>query len=349
MRRRSLLTSALMAPSLLTTALLTPALLTPALLPTVAAAQDFAERPLTLVTGYAPGGSTDIAARLLADRLAAHLGTGVRVVVENRSGAAGAVASEWLRRQPADGFTLMVAETGSHAIAPNALIGWNRYDPVADFTHLGIIGIPPLILVTNNRFLGTSPGATAAEVVQALRAAPPDSITYATSGVGGVLHLASEMLALQLGTRFVHVPYRSGAQMLQAIHTGEAQFGIAALASANAMVREGMVRGIAVTGRRRFPTYPAVPTLVESGVPDFDFDTWFVLVAPPGMPAGTAGAINRALVAALAEDPLRDRLMAAGHDAFRGPNGLAEARGFAQAEVAKYREVVARTGVRLSP
>lgn len=331
MRRRSLL--------------LAPALLPSLMMPGLAAAQGFAERPITLVTGYSPGGSTDIAARLLADRLAAQLGTGARIVVENRPGAAGAVASEWLRRQPPDGFTLMVAETGSHAIAPNALIGWNRYDPVVDFTHLGIIGIPPLILIVNNQF----PARTGPEVVEALRRAPPDSLTYATSGVGGVLHLAAEMLALQLGTRFVHVPYRSGAQMLQAIHTGEAQFGIAALASANAMVKEGMVRGIAVTGPRRFPTYPELPTMAESGVPDFDFDTWFILIGPPGLPPAVAGAINRALVAALAEDPLRDRLMVAGHDAFRAPNGLAEAQAFIRAEVVKYRDVVARTGIRLSP
>ncbi|MCB4822582.1 Bug family tripartite tricarboxylate transporter substrate binding protein [Roseicella aerolata] len=316
-----------------------------AALPLAARAQNFAERPVILVTGYAPGGSTDIAARLLADRFAAHLGAGTRVVVENRPGAAGAVASEWLRRQPADGFTIMVAETGSHAIAPNAITNWNRYDPVADFTHLGVIGAPPLVLVVTNRF----PGSNAAETVEALRRAPPESITYATSGVAGVLHLAAEMLGQHLGTRFVHVPYRSGAQMLQSIHTGEAQFGIAALASANAMMREGLVRPVAVTGQRRFPTWPDLPTLAESGVPGFDFDTWFILVGPPAMPQATAQAINRALVASLQEDPLRDRLFAAGHDAWRAPNGLPEAEAFIRREVAKYREVVARTGVRLEP
>lgn len=316
-----------------------------AALPFAAWAQGFADRPVTLVTGYAPGGSTDIAARMLADRIAAHLGPGARVVVENRPGAAGAIASEWLRRQPADGFTLMVAETGSHAIAPNAIAGWNRYDPVADFTHLGIIGAPPLVLVANNRF----PGGDAAGTVAALRRAPAESVTYATSGVGGVLHLASELLAQHLGTRFVHVPYRSGAQMLQSIHTGEAQFGIAALASANAMMRDGLVRPVAVTGQRRFPTWPDLPTLAESGVPGFDFDTWFILVGPPGMPQPAAQAVNRALVAALAEDPLRDRLLGAGHDCWRAPNGLPEARAFIEREVAKYREVVARTGVRLEP
>ncbi|MBV1799956.1 tripartite tricarboxylate transporter substrate binding protein [Siccirubricoccus sp. G192] len=325
-----------------------PFLLAPTALlaaPFTARAQSFTERPVSLVTGYAPGGSTDIAARLLADRIAAQLGAGTRVVVENRPGAAGAVASEWLRRQPADGHTIMVAETGSHAIAPNALIGWNRYDPVADFTHLGIIGAPPLVLVVTNGF----PGRTPAEAVARLREAPRDSITYATSGVGGVLHLAAEMLGLHLGTKFVHVPYRSGAQMLQSIHTGEAQFGIAALASANAMLRDGMVRGVAVTGLQRFPTFPDLPTLAEAGVPGFEFDSWFILVGPPNMPPAIAGALNRALVAALHEDPLRDRLLAAGHDTWRKPNSLADARAFIQQEMEKYRVVVERTGVRLEP
>jgi tripartite-type tricarboxylate transporter receptor subunit TctC len=313
--------------------------------PALVQAQGFAPaaRPVTLVSGYSPGGSTDIAARLLADRMAAHLDPGARVVVENRPGAAGAIAAEWLRRQTPEGHTVMLAESGSHAIAPNALVGWNRYDPVADFTHLGVIGTPPLILVANNDFAAPTP----AETIAKLRKAPRGTITYATSGVGGVLHLSSEMLAQHLGTQFVHVPYRSGAQMLQSIHTGEAQFGIAALASANAMVRDGLARGVAVTGTERFPTYPEIPTLSESGVPGFEFTVFYILVGPPGMAQATAGALNRALVASLREDPLRDRLLAAGHDAWRALNGLAEARAFIERENVRYREIVRRTGVRL--
>ena len=303
----------------------------------------FGERPVTLVSGYSPGGSTDIAARLLADRMAIHLGPGARVVVENRPGASGVIAADWLRRQPPDGFTAMIAESGSHAIAPNALVGWNRYDPVADFTHLGVIGTPPLILTVNNAFSAGTPAATIAK----LRDAPEGTVAYATSGVGGVLHLASEMLAQHLGTRFVHVPYRSGAQMLQAIHTGEAQFGIAALASANAMVRDGLARGVAVTGTERFPTYPEIPTLAEAGVPGFDFTVFYILVGPPGMAPPVAGALNRALAASLHEDPLRDRMRQAGHDTWRAPNGLAEARAFIGREIEHYREIVRRTGVRL--
>ncbi len=305
----------------------------------------YPDRLVTMVTGYSPGGSTDILARLLTDPLAAQLGTGTRIVVENRPGASGAVASDWVRRQPADGYLMMVAESGSHAIAPNALVGGTRYDPVEDFCHLGVLSAPPLVLIVTNGF----PARSAAETVEHLRRAPPDSITYATSGVGGVLHLASEMLAQLLGTRFVHVPYRSGAQMLQSIHTGEAQFGIAALASAAAQMRDGMVRPMAVTGLRRAAAFPDIPTLAESGVPGFDFDGWYAMVGPAGIPVPVAEAINRGLRACLAQPELRQKLLGAGHEAWDGPNTLEDARSFMVREVAKYRDIVARTGIRLSP
>ena len=253
-------------------------------------ARAFPDRPVTLATGYAPGGSTDIAARILAERLAANLGRDARVVVENRPGAGGIVASEWLKRQAPDGHTIMLVESSSHAIAPSALVGGTRYDPIADFSHLGVIGTAPLILVVNKDL----PGATPAAVVQTLRSAPPDSIAYATSGVGTIVHLASEMLALDLGTRFVHVPYRSGGQMLTAIFQGDGKFGIAVLASAAQQVRDGMVRGIAVTGDRRFPAFPELPTLAEAGVPGYDLATWNILLGPPGMPAEIQAALNRA-------------------------------------------------------
>jgi tripartite-type tricarboxylate transporter receptor subunit TctC len=303
----------------------------------------FPDKPITLATGYAPGGSTDIAARLLAERLSVHLGAGARVVVENRAGAAGMVASEWLKRQPADGHTLMLVESSSHGIAPNALVGGTRYDPVTDFSHLGVIGTAPLIMVVNNNF----PGENAAEVVQRLRSAPKDTFTYATSGVGTILHLATEMLALDLGTRFVHVPYRSGGQMLTAIFTGEAQFGIAVLASAANQVRQGLARGMAVTGEHRFPSFPETPTLAQAGVAGFDLETWNVLLGPPGMPAEIQAAVNQALRTCLNEPETREKLLTAGVLAWRAPNAPADARGFMVREVAKFRAVVERTGVKL--
>ncbi|MDO9708492.1 Bug family tripartite tricarboxylate transporter substrate binding protein [Paracraurococcus lichenis] len=310
-----------------------------------AAAGAFPDRPITLATGYAPGGSTDIAARILADRLPAYLGPEARVVVENRPGAAGAIATEWLKRQPADGHTLMVTETGAAAAAPAAMVGGTRYDPVTDFTHIGLISTPPAVLVVTERF----PGDTPAEALQALRTAPPDRLTYASSGVGGVLHLQAEMLAQAFGTRYVHVPYRSGAQMLQSILTGESQFGVAALASAVPLMREGKVRGIAMLGDRRFPLFPDIPTLGELGVPGFENGGFFMLIAPAGLPPAVAEALNRALNGVLAEPPVRERLLSAGHAPPAGPNGLAETRAFMVREFEKMKAIVAKTGVTLQP
>jgi tripartite-type tricarboxylate transporter receptor subunit TctC len=184
-------------------------------------------------------------------------------------------------------------------------------------------------------------------VVQRLRSAPKDTFTYATSGVGTILHLATEMLALDLGTRFVHVPYRSGGQMLTAIFTGEAQFGIAVLASAANQVRGGLARGMAMTGDARFPSFPDTPTLSEAGVTGFDLATWNVLLGPPNMPAETQAALNQALRACLNEPETRDKLLTAGVLAWRAPNAPVDARAFMVREVAKFRGVVERTGVKL--
>jgi len=238
-----------------------------------------------------------------------------------------------------------VTETGASAAAPAAMIGGTRYDPVADFTQIGVVSTPPGVLVVTPRF----PGGTATEVLAAMRAAAPDALTYASSGVGGVLHLRAEMLAQAFGTRYVHVPYRSGAQMVQAIMTGEAQFGVAALASATPLMRDGKIRPIAMVGDRRFPLYPEIPTLAELGVPGFDNGGYFLLIAPAGLPLPIAEALNRALRRTLADPVVRDRMLTAGHEAPAGPNSLAEAREFMIRELATYRRIVEQTGVRLQP
>ncbi len=325
-----------------------PAAIALAGLPPAALAQGGAwvpDRPITMITGYGPGGSTDIAARLLADRMATALGPGARILVDNKPGAAGTVATEWLKRQAPDGYTIMVTETGAAAAAPVTLIGGTRYDPVADFTHLGVISTPPGVLVVTPGF----GGAGAREVLAAMREAPANRLTYASSGFGGVLHLRAEMLMQALGTRAVHVPYRSGAQMVQAIMTGEAQFGIAALASATPLMREGKLHGVAMVGNRRFPTFPDIPTLGELGLSGFENSGFFLLIGPAGIPPREAEALNRALVAALHDPAIRDKLIFAGHDPVQGPNGLEEARGFMVGELAEMRRMVERSGIQAQP
>lgn len=306
-------------------------------------AQSYPERPITLVTGFAPGGSTDIAARLISERFATNIAPGARMVVENRAGASGVVASDWLRRQSPDGHTIMLVEVSSHAIAPAALEGGTPFDPMADFTHIGMVGTAPLILVSNPNF----PARTASEAIQRLRGSRPEEFAYATSGVGSIPHLAVEMIALSLGARFTHVPYRSGGLMLTAIHQGEGQFGVAVLASAAGQVRDGMVRGLAVTSRERFPSFPDVPTLNEAAMPGFEMTTWNMIVGPPNMPPAVVARINRALVEAVGDASLRDRLLGAGVSSWAAANTPETTRAFMAAEVAKYRDVVARTGIRL--
>jgi len=305
------------------------------------------DRPIVFVSGYSPGGSTDIGARLLADRMAAAIGPEARIIVENRPGASGTIATEWLKGRAPDGTTIMIQETGAGAAAPTATIGGTRYDPLRDFTHLGLISTPPEVLVVTNGF--APPTAAPREIIARLREAPPDSLTYATSGFGGVLHLKTEMLAKTLGARYVHVPFRSGAQMVTSIMQGESQFGIAALASAMPFLRDNRVRAVAVMGTTRFPTIPEVPTLGELGVPGFETGGWFMLWGPAGIPRPVAETLNRALNAALKDPATREKMLAAGHFPPEGPNTLESTRAFMESQMAEMQRIVERTGVRLQP
>jgi tripartite-type tricarboxylate transporter receptor subunit TctC len=307
----------------------------------------FPDRTITLAVGFAPGGSTDVTSRLLADRLGPALGPNGRVVVENRPGAAGLIASDWLRRQPADGHTLMLVEASSHALAPNAVQGGTRYDPIADFTHIAVVGTGPMIVVAQPGF----PAGTPAEAIARLRGGEAGALPFASSGVASMPHLSAEMFAsvIGLGGRFPHIPYRSGGLMVESIARGETQWGVAVLASAAGQVRDGRVKGLAVTGLERFPSFPDIPTLNEGALPGFDLENWFAVIGPRGLPAEVTASLNRAIRTAIAEPQLRERLLVAGVAPWTRPNAPADAEAFFRAELAKFRDVVARTGVRLEP
>lgn len=314
-------------------------------LPALAHAQTFPDRTITLVSGFAPGGSTDVTARLLADRMQGFLGPNGRVVVENRPGASGTVAADWLRRLPPDGHVLMLCEASSHALFPNAMQGGTRFNPIDDFTHVAVVANGPLIMVAKPDF----PAADAAAAVQKLRSGPQDDFPYASSGVGSIPHFAAEALAVSLGLggKFAHVPYRSGGQMVESIARGETGWGVAVLASAAGQVRDGRVRGIALTGSTRFPAFANIPTLAESGVPGFDIGNWFAVVGPARIPAPVTQALNGAINSALRDQQLRERFITAGISAYDGPNTSADARAFFVSELAKFKGVVDQTGVRM--
>ncbi len=308
-----------------------------------AAAWAFPDRQMTMITGYAPGGSTDLAARLLAEEMPRHMGVGGRMVVENRPGAAGTVASEWLTRQPADGHTLMLTETGAALAAPVVRVGGTPYHPINDFTHLGFISRPPAVLVVTPSLAADNP----AETLARLRAHAPGVLTYASSGVGGMIHIWGEMVSRALGVQAVHVPYRSGAQMTQSIMTGETQFGVAAMASAVPLLRQGSIRAVGLIGNARFAPMPEVPTLGELGMDGFDTGSLFMLVGPAGIPDAVAEVINRALQAALADATVAERMLNAGLPPAPPPNGLSDARALMVDQYGRLQAVVAETGIRI--
>jgi tripartite-type tricarboxylate transporter receptor subunit TctC len=301
-----------------------------------------ADRPITLVVPFLAGGSTDIAARVLAVRMGPKLGPNARIIVENRGGAGGAVGGEWVRQRPADGFTLLLGTASSHATNPAALPAQTPYDPVADFTPIANVGGGPLVVVVP----AASPHRRIEDLLAAIRARP-GALSWATSGVGGVGHLTGEYLKIAVGgLEAEHVPYRGGSAVMEALAKGEVAYSFEVLASSAPHLRDGLSRGLAVTSRARHPLFPDIPSLHETVAPGFEVTTWNILLGPRGLPAPVLAALNAAANATLAETAVRERLAAAGVDP-APPTTPEEARAFLAAELAKFRGIVQRGGLRL--
>ncbi|MBB5696101.1 Bug family tripartite tricarboxylate transporter substrate binding protein [Muricoccus pecuniae] len=300
------------------------------------------DRPISLTVPFLAGGSTDIAARVLAERMGPRLGPAARIIVENRAGAGGAVGSEWVRQRPADGFTLLVGTASSHATNPAALPAQTPYDPVADFTPVAVIGGGPLVVVVP----AAAPQRDIRALIEAVRERP-GALSWATSGVGGVGHLTGEYLKISVGgMEAEHVPYRGGSAVMEALAKGEVAYSLEVLASSAPHLRDGLSRGLAVTSAARHPLFPEIPTLAETVAPGFDVTTWNVLLAPRGLPAPVLATLNAAANAALADPSVRERLAAAGVDPSPATTPE-ETRAFLEAELAKFRGVVQRAGLRL--
>lgn len=320
--------------------LLAAALAAPGLRP--ARAETWPERPISLVVPFLAGGSTDIAARILAERMAPKLGPQARLIVENRAGAGGSVGAEWVRHRPADGFTLLLASASALGTNPAALPQTTPYDPIQDFTQIAVVGGGPIVLVVP----AASPFRTAQELLAAVKAAPGRH-TWATSGAGGIGHLTGEYLKLRAGgLKAEHVPYRGGSAVMEALAKGEVDYSLEVLASVAGHLRDGLSRGLAVSSLTRHPLFPAIPTLDEAGLPGFEITTWNILVAPRGLPPEIAASLARAVGATLAEEATATRLAQAGVDPAR-PGTPAEARAFLAAEVAKFRAIVREAGLTL--
>ncbi len=309
-----------------------------ALLP-AAPALAFPDRAVTLVVPFAPGGSTDIAARILADRLGPALGPtgGQRVVVENRAGAGGAVASDHVRRQAPDGHVLLVASASSHGVNP-AVFADLPYDAIRDFAPVVLTGVTPIALMV-------PPGG--ARDLPALRAALAEGRgAYASAGAGSITHLAAELFLARAGLRAEHIPYRGGGPAMEAVARGEVPFGFETLATLSGPARDGRVRLLGLAQAARSPALPDLPTLAELGLPGVEVSTWNALLAPAGTPADRLDALAQAVHRVLAEPAVAARLGDLGV-LVPPPTGPQPTAAFIAAEIGKFRAVAAAAGIRL--
>ncbi|MCS6932331.1 MAG: tripartite tricarboxylate transporter substrate binding protein [Acetobacteraceae bacterium] len=305
-------------------------------LPALAAAQPSwaPDGPVRFIQGFAPGGTTDIVARLLAPHLAEALGQ--PVVVENRPGAGGTIASHTLARSAPDGRTMMLLNN-AHAVTA-ATFRRLPYDPVADVAPVTQVATMGLVFLTQ----AEGPLRSVADLIAAARARP-DAINLGTVGVGSTQHFVAEAFQALAGVRFTHVPYRGTPDLIVALRQGQIQLVVETVAATLGQIRAGEVRAIALSTGSRFSGLPDVPTMQEAGIPGFDLATWFTIAFPAGVPPAAIARVNAITRAALERPELRTRLQELGLT----PVGSSaeEAAAIIRRDIARWRELVASAGI----
>ena len=246
-------------------------------------AQTLPHGPIRIVVGFAPGGGTDILARVMAQKLSAMWGT--QVIVENKAGASGTIAADYTAKQPGDGNTLMMAHINSHAIATKLMKV--NYDPEKDFQPVMLVGVTPNLLICNPQ----QPAKTVKELVELCRK-NPGKVTFGSAGSGSAQHLALEMFKLQAGVTAIHVPYKGSGPMLSDLMAGQIQYSFDTMTAATPHVKSGKVVAIAQTREKRAAGHPNVPTMAESGFPGFEATTWYGIAGPAKLPAAMARRMN---------------------------------------------------------
>ena len=251
-------------------------------------------KPIKLVVPYAPGGTTDVIGRVIAEYLGQRLGQ--NIVVENRPGKGATIGTSQVAKAPPDGYTLLVSNISSFAVAP-PLYGGLDYDPVTDFTHITLASFNPSVLVVNPNF----PAKTLAEYV-AYAKANPDKLAFATSGPGSSNHILGTMLGLKAGIKLIHIPYRGAGPAMQDTVAGNVPSMFDSLPSAAPHIKAGKVRALAVSGETRNPSFPDVPTMKEQGFPDLVSYSWFGLSGPAKLPARMVERLSKEMQVVL-KDP----------------------------------------------
>lgn len=314
---------------------LATALTASAALPAAAQTSTFPTKPIRLIVPHAPGGNSDTFGRILAQKLSEKIGQ--QVVVENKPGAGGTVGSALVSKAAPDGYTLVVADNGTHAIAP-ALYGAKLpYDVFKDFTPITLAATFPTVIMIHP----SVPAQNATEFV-ALAKSQPGKLTYSSAGTGNGSHLTIELFRTAAGgLDMLHVPYKGGAPAVQALLAGEVQMTAVSVNTALPQITSGKVRALGVASMKRSPALPDVPTFAESGIP-FEGDSWLAIMGPPGIPANVAATLNREIAATLREPETQERLAKIGLVVVASPqSGLTE---LLQRDVPKWGKAVKDSG-----
>jgi len=307
-----------------------------AALPAVASAQAFPSRTIRLVVPHAAGGNSDAFARILAQRLSERIGQ--PVVAENRTGAGGTIACTSVARASPDGYTLVVADTGTHAIAPQLYGSRLQYDVFKDFTPISLAATFATVILLHP----SVPARTPAEFI-ALAKSQPGKLTYASAGTGNGSHLAQDVFRYAAGgLDMVHVPYKGGAPAMQALIAGEVQMCAVSVNSALPHIRSGRARALALASAKRSPALPELPTLAESGIQNAEADNWLAVLGPAGLPADVADRLTREINATLVQPDVRERLAGIGLEVVAsGPQAYSQ---MLPKDVAKWTDAVKRSG-----
>jgi tripartite-type tricarboxylate transporter receptor subunit TctC len=265
-----------------------------------AAAQDYPSRPVTLIVPYSAGGGNDLMARTAAEKMSQALGQ--QIVIENRGGAGGSIAARQVAKAPPDGYTLGLGGTGTLAIDPTlyANVG---YDPRKDFAPIGLIATSGLVICVHPSLAARSIG----ELI-ALAKQQPGKLNYASAGTGSGIHLGTEYFASMAGIKLTHIPYKGSVPALTDLVGGHVAIYFSSLPPAVGLVKDGKVRALAVTGAKRSPVFPDVPTVAEAALPGYEAVLHYGIVAPAGTPRAIIEKLSAALRAAVMSDELKARL-----------------------------------------
>ena len=308
--------------------------LTAAVFANVAIAQSYPNKPIHLVVPYPPGGSADILARSVGQKLGERLGQAV--IIENRPGAGASIGAKAVAIAPADGYTLLLGTVSSHAMSPvtNAV----GYDPVKDFTPIAEIASIPFVVLANLSL----PVRNIAELV-ALAKAKPGQVSYASAGSGTSNHLAGELLSTAANIKMLHVPYKGSAPALSDLLGGQVDTMFDLQLTAMPQIKAGKVRALAITGSKRSALLPEIPTVREAGIPNYEVSAWFGFFGPAGLPKAVVDKLNAELNAILKTSEIQKKFAELGVETESG--SAEEFSAFVRSEANKWAGVIKSAGI----